>query len=156
LMEEDLPITLSISLHAPDDETRSAIMPINNRYGVDALLEACRAYFAHTGRRISFEYTLIAGKNDSAENAHKLARVLNAKLRSRTETMPIHVNLIPVNEVSETGFKHSSRNAIAAFAKILESKGIRATVRRKLGSDINASCGQLRRAAMKAKEESQP
>ena len=155
LMEEDLPITLSISLHAPDDETRSAIMPINNRYGVDALLEACRAYFAHTGRRISFEYTLIAGKNDSAENAHKLARVLNAKLRSRTETMPIHVNLIPVNEVSETGFKHSSRNAIAAFAKILESKGIRATVRRKLGSDINASCGQLRRAAMKAKEEPQ-
>ncbi len=149
LMEEDLPITLSISLHAPDDETRSAIMPINKRFGVDELLDACRAYFAKTGRRISFEYTLIAGKNDSVENANKLARVLNAKLRSRTETMPIHVNLIPVNEVSESGFKHSSRNAVAAFAKTLESKGIRATVRRKLGSDINASCGQLRRAAMK-------
>jgi 23S rRNA (adenine2503-C2)-methyltransferase len=149
LMGEDLPITLSISLHAPDDETRSAIMPINNRWGVDALLEACRAYFARTGRRISFEYTLISGKNDSPENAQKLARVLNAKLRSRTETMPIHVNLIPVNEVSETGFKHSSKAAVAAFAKILESKGIRATVRRKLGPDINASCGQLRRAAMK-------
>ena len=153
LMEEDLPITLSISLHAPDDETRSAIMPINNKYGVDALLEACRVYFAHTGRRISFEYTLIAGKNDSAENAAKLARVLNAKLRSRTETMPIHVNLIPVNEVSETGFRHSSKKDIAAFARVLESKGIRATVRRKLGSDINASCGQLRRAAMKKQEE---
>ena len=151
LMEEDLPITLSISLHAPDDETRSAIMPINNRYGVAELLDTCRAYFARTGRKISFEYTLIAGKNDSVENAYQLARVLNAHLRSRTETMPIHVNLIPVNEVSETGFKHSGREAVAAFAKALESKGIRATVRRKLGSDINASCGQLRRAAMKQK-----
>ena len=151
LMEEDLPITLSISLHAPDDETRSAIMPINNKWNVDALLDACRAYFRRTGRRISFEYTLIAGKNDSVENAQKLARVLNAKLRSRTETMPIHVNLIPVNEVSETGFQHSSKKAIAAFAKVLETKGIRATVRRRLGSDINASCGQLRRAAMGAK-----
>lgn len=149
LQEEDLPITLSISLHAPDDETRSAIMPINNRYGVSALLDVCREYYAHTGRRISFEYTLIAGKNDSVENAQKLARVLNAHLRTRTEGMPIHVNLIPVNEVSETGFKKSGREAIAAFAKTLESKGIRATVRRKLGADINASCGQLRRAAMK-------
>ena len=149
LMEEDLPITLSISLHAPDDETRSAIMPINNKWNVDALLDACRAYFARTGRRISFEYTLIAGKNDSVENAQKLARVLNSKLRSRTETMPIHVNLIPVNEVEETGFRHSAKKAIDAFARVLESKGIRATVRRRLGSDINASCGQLRRAAMK-------
>ena len=149
LMEEDLPITLSISLHAPDDETRSAIMPINNRFGVDELLSACRDYFARTGRRISFEYTLIAGKNDSVENAKTLARVLNSHLRTRTETMPIHVNLIPVNEVSETGFKHSGRDAVQAFAKTLESRGIRATVRRKLGADINASCGQLRRAAMK-------
>ena len=152
LMEEDLPITLSISLHAPDDETRSAIMPINKKYGVDALLEACRAYFAKTGRRISFEYTLIAGKNDSPENALKLSRVLNAKLRSRTETMPIHVNLIPVNEVSETEFKRSSKDAVKKFAAILESKGIRATVRRKLGSDINASCGQLRRESLKEKD----
>lgn len=151
LAEEGLPITLSISLHAPDDETRSAIMPINRKYGVDALLDACRAYFAKTGRRISFEYTLIAGKNDSPENAEKLARVLNAKLRSRTETMPIHVNLIPVNEVAESGFRRSGKDAIAAFAKILEKRGIRATVRRKLGSDINASCGQLRRAAMQEK-----
>ena len=153
LMEEDLPITLSISLHAPDDETRSAIMPINKRFGVNELLDACRAYFAKTGRRISFEYTLIAGKNDSVENANKLARVLNAKLRSKNETMPIHVNLILVNEVSESGFKHSSKNAVMAFAKTLESKGIRATVRRKLGADINASCGQLRRAAMKNSAE---
>ena len=108
LMEEDLPITLSISLHAPDDETRNAIMPINRKWNVDALLDACRVYFAHTGRRISFEYTLIAGKNDSTENALKLSKVLNSKLRSRTETMPIHVNLIPVNEVEETGFMKSS------------------------------------------------
>lgn len=149
LAEENLPITLSISLHAPDDETRSAIMPVNNKWGVDALLDACRAYFAATGRRISFEYTLIAGKNDSVANAQKLARVLNSHLRTRTETMPIHVNLIPVNEVDETGFRRSGKDAVNAFAKVLESKGIRATVRRKLGSDINASCGQLRRAAAK-------
>lgn len=151
LAEENLPITLSISLHAPDDETRSAIMPVNNRWGVGALLDACRMYFSKTGRRISFEYTLIAGKNDSVANAQKLARVLNEKLRSRTDTMPIHVNLIPVNEVDETGFVRSGKDAVAAFAKTLESRGIRATVRRKLGSDINASCGQLRRAAMKEK-----
>ena len=153
LMEEDLPITLSISLHAPDDETRNAIMPINRRWGVDELLDACRVYYAHTGRRISFEYTLIAGKNDSRENAQKLARVLNARLRTEREGMPIHVNLIPVNEVAETGFQKSGREAVAAFARVLESRGIRATVRRKLGADINASCGQLRRAAMKKREE---
>lgn len=153
LMEEDLPITLSISLHAPDDETRSAIMPINNRFGVDALLTACRAYFARTGRRISFEYTLIAGKNDSAQNAEKLARVLNGKLRSRTETMPIHVNLIPVNEVTETDFRRSGNRAIKEFAAVLESRGIRATIRRRLGADINASCGQLRRETLQKKEQ---
>ncbi len=150
LARENLPITLSVSLHAPDDETRSAIMPINKRFGVDELLDACRDYYAVTGRRISFEYTLIAGKNDSVENAEKLARVLNAHLRSSTEIMPIHVNLIPVNEVKETGFRHTGREAVAAFAKTLEKRGIRATVRRRLGSDINASCGQLRRADMKA------
>ena len=145
LAAEDLPITLSISLHAPDDATRSSIMPVNNRYGVDELLNACRDYYAATGRRISFEYTLIAGKNDSPAAAEKLARVLNSHLRSRTGTMPIHVNLIPVNPVAETGFTHSGRQAIRHFAEILESRGIRATVRRTLGADINASCGQLRR-----------
>ena len=145
LREENLPITLSVSLHAPDDETRSAIMPVNKRYPVHELLTACRAYFAATGRRISFEYTLIAGKNDSTENARKLAHVLNSHLRSRTDTMPIHVNLIPVNEVKETGFRHSDRAAVRRFAALLEQEGIRATVRRTLGADINASCGQLRR-----------
>jgi 23S rRNA (adenine2503-C2)-methyltransferase len=151
LAEHDLPITLSISLHAPDDATRTAIMPVNNKWGVDALLAACRRYYERTQRRISFEYTLISGKNDTPEQAEKLARVLNSRLRGndRVGAMPIHVNLIPVNEVSETGFVRSDEKAIRAFAKVLESRGIRATVRRKLGPDINASCGQLRRAAMK-------
>ncbi len=145
LAEEDLAITLSISLHAPDDDTRSALMPINRKWNIDALLEACRAYYRRTGRRISFEYTLIAGQNDSPAQAEKLAERLNRGLRSRTETMPIHVNLIPVNPVKERDFSGSDAAAIKAFAAVLERRGIRATVRRKLGSDINASCGQLRR-----------
>ena len=152
LAEENMPITLSISLHAPDDETRSEIMPINRKYGVDLLLSTCRNYYKKTGRRISFEYTLIAGKNDSEENARKLAKKLNRALRTREETMPIHVNLIPVNEVEETGFVRSGKKAIARFAAVLEENGIRATVRRKLGSDINASCGQLRRESQKEKD----
>jgi 23S rRNA (adenine2503-C2)-methyltransferase len=112
---------------------------------VDKLLDACREYYKATGRRISFEYTLISGKNDTVENALRLAEVLNRKLRTRTENMPIHVNLIPVNEVTESGFKSSDRAAVKKFAATLEGKGIRATIRRTLGSDINASCGQLRR-----------
>ena len=149
LAQHKLPITLSISLHAADDETRSSIMPINRRYSVSELLAACRRYYATTGRRISFEYTLIAGKNDSREAAKKLATVLNRSLRSRTEGMPIHVNLIPVNEVEETGFQRAGARAVKAFAAVLEENGIRATVRRKLGADINASCGQLRRENLK-------
>ncbi len=147
-----LPITLSISLHAADDETRSAIMPVNRRYNIAALLDACRRYYAKTGRRISFEYTLIAGKNDAPEAAKRLALLLNRSLRARTDTMPIHVNLIPVNEVEETGFQRASRQAISRFCAVLEENGIRATVRRRLGADINASCGQLRRADAKARE----
>ena len=142
-----LPITLSISLHAADDETRNGIMPVNRAYPIAELLSACLRYFKTTGRRICFEYTLIQGKNDSREQAAKLALVLNRALRTRTETMPIHVNLIPVNEVDETGFVRSGEAAIRAFAGTLEKRGIRATVRRKLGPDINAACGQLRRAA---------
>ncbi|MBQ7153080.1 MAG: 23S rRNA (adenine(2503)-C(2))-methyltransferase RlmN [Clostridia bacterium] len=155
LMKLDLPITLSISLHAADDETRSSIMPVNKRYPIDTLLDACASYFAHTGRRISFEYTLIAGKNDSPKAAVALADLLNRKLRPERRgpeggAVPIHVNLIPVNEVSETGFTHSEKAAVRRFAEILEQHGIRATVRRRLGSDINASCGQLRRQALGA------
>jgi 23S rRNA (adenine2503-C2)-methyltransferase len=146
LAELELPITLSISLHASDDDTRSAIMPVNRSYPIGELLDACRRYFAKTGRRISFEYTLISGKNDTPEAAKALALILNRRLRTRTETMPIHVNLIPVNEVEETGFKRPDVPAIRRFAAVLTENGIRATVRRRLGSDINASCGQLRRA----------
>ena len=145
LAEEELPITLSISLHAADNDTRSSIMPVNKKWSVDELLDACRDYYKKTGRRISFEYTLIAGKNHSPEAAKRLASVLNGTQRSGRGSMPIHVNLIPVNEVQERDFVRSGQKAVALFAATLEKQGIRATVRRKLGSDINASCGQLRR-----------
>ena len=146
LASENLPITLSISLHAPDDKTRSEIMPINNAYNIDQLMRACRDYYSENGRRISFEYTLISGKNDTKEQALALAGLLNSSLRPKGKVgMPIHVNLIPVNDVTESGFKRSDKDSISRFAKTLEGKGIRATVRRKLGPDINASCGQLRR-----------
>jgi len=145
LAKLDLPITLSISLHASDDTIRSEIMPVNKAWGVGELLDACRDYYKSTERRLSFEYTLISGKNDTKQNALHLANVLNSKLRSRSETMPIHVNLIPVNEVTESGYKSSDKDSVRHFAAVLETHGIRATVRRTLGSDINASCGQLRR-----------
>ena len=146
LANEDMPITLSISLHASDDETRSSIMPVNKKWNVASLLEACRKYYSVSGRRISFEYTLIAGKNDSIAAAQKLAKLLNRTLRpSKSDSFPIHVNLIPVNPVEETGFSSSGKQAVQKFAKTLEDNGIRATVRRTLGADINASCGQLRR-----------
>ena len=147
LADEAFPITLSISLHASNDETRSSIMPINKKWGVDELLDACLRYYVKTKRRISFEYTLISGKNDSVSSALELAALLNKKLRPKalSDPFPIHVNLIPVNPVSETGFSASDKKAVERFAATLERKGVRATVRRRLGSDINASCGQLRR-----------
>ncbi len=146
LAAENIPLTLSISLHSAVDEKRSAIMPVNKKYGIAELLAACRRYYDKTGRRMSFEYTLIEGQNDSRADAERLAQVLNSALRSKNDTMPIHVNLIPVNEVKETGCRPPSRTAIAAFSATLEGRGIRATTRRTLGPDINASCGQLRRA----------
>jgi 23S rRNA (adenine2503-C2)-methyltransferase len=144
----DMPITLSISLHASRDEERSEIMPVNRRWSVGELLEACRDYYKTTGRRLSFEYTLISGKNDTADQAEHLAKTLNGALRTRTETMPIHVNLIRVNEVKETGFKEGTRESVDRFAKTLERFGVTATVRRRLGSDVNAACGQLRKNAI--------
>jgi len=153
LAQLDMPITLSISLHASRDEDRSEIMPVNRRWGVLELLAACREYYKKTGRRISFEYTLISGKNDSVVVAEHLAKTLNGALRTKTDTMPIHVNLIPVNEVEESGFKPTDKNSLKNFAEALEKKGIRATVRRTLGSDINASCGQLRREDGKSRQE---
>ena len=140
LAKEDFPITLSISLHAVCDEERSAIMPVNNKYNMDALLTACRDYFKITGRRISFEYTLIAGVNDDDRHAKELAAVLKRYMPN----MPFHVNLIPVNDVAERGFKRGNQEAIRRFCQMLQQNKVNATVRRKLGSDINASCGQLR------------
>ena len=151
LGEEDLPITLSISLHAANDTRRSEIMPINNKWNISALLSACVSYYKTTGRRISFEYTLISGKNDSEADAIELAELLGRALRP--SGAPIHVNLIRVNEVKETGFKKGSVESVNAFAKALERRGITATVRRKLGSDVNAACGQLRRSNLNKKEE---
>ena len=141
LAESKLQLTLSVSLHAPDDETRSRIMPVNRRWPVDELLEACRVYFAKTGRRISFEYAMIRDVNDSPETAALLLK----KLRG----LPAHVNLIPLNNVEESPLKPSERTAVLRFQKQLEEAGVACTVRRTLGSDIDASCGQLRRKYQK-------
>ena len=138
LAELELQLTLSVSLHAPDSETRSKIMPINRAYDVEELFAACHDYFDKTGRRISFEYAMIDGVNDHDWQADLIAK----KLRG----MPGHVNLIPLNDVVESPYKPSRR--IGAFQKRLESHGVTATVRRSLGGDIDASCGQLRRKAM--------
>ncbi len=137
LREEHLGITLSVSLHAPSDEIRKTIMPIANKYSVDELLKSCKEYSRVTSRRISYEYAMISGVNDSDECAALLAEKLRGSLA--------HVNLIPVNSVTETGYKKSNAETIKSFSDILTKKGITVTVRRKLGSDINASCGQLRR-----------
>lgn len=142
LAKENLPITLSISLHAYDNEVRSSIMPVNKKYGIEELLTACHRYYEATGRRISFEYTLISGKNDTEEGATRLASVLKKYMHTN-----IHVNLIPLNEVKETGLE-TSKN-VNNFKNKLLSLGVNATVRRRLGSDINASCGQLRRQSQK-------
>ncbi|MCI9351893.1 MAG: 23S rRNA (adenine(2503)-C(2))-methyltransferase RlmN [Lawsonibacter sp.] len=135
----ELQLTLSVSLHAPDDETRSQIMPVNRSVGVEKLVDTCRRYFEKTGRRISYEYAMIDGVNDADWQADLLAR--------RLKGAPAHVNLIPLNEVEESPLKPSRR--VAAFRKRLEDHGITVTVRRKLGGDIDASCGQLRRRAMR-------
>ncbi len=138
LAELKLGLTLSISLHAPDDESRSAIMPINDRYHVDELMTACRSYFKKTGRRISFEYALINGHNDSYDDAKRLAELLG--------DFVCHVNIIPVNKIKERGYT-SDRRSAQRFRGFLEELGINATVRRTLGADIEAACGQLRREA---------
>ena len=138
LAELGLQLTLSVSLHAPDSETRSKIMPVNKAYDVEQLFAACQRYFQKTGRRISFEYSMIDGVNDYDWQADLIAKQIKG--------MPGHVNLIPLNDVVESPFKPSKR--IAAFQKRLQSHGVTATVRRSLGGDIDASCGQLRRKAM--------
>ena len=140
LAQYQLQLTLSVSLHAPDDETRSKIMPVNRSVGVEKLFAVCRRYFETTGRRISYEYALIDGVNDTPEQAAALARLL----RGQT----CHVNLIPVNPVAERNTRRSSRAAVERFARRLGELGINATVRRELGSDIAAACGQLRRQSL--------
>lgn len=137
LMNEELPITLTISLHAPNDIIRSRTMPVNNKWGIDEIIQACREYINITKRRVSFEYTLINNVNDTKECAEELS--------GRLRGMLCHVNLIPVNDVEERGNIRSSEESIHRFADVLKNNGINATIRRTLGSDINASCGQLRR-----------
>ena len=137
LANENIPITLTLSLHAPNDKLRSSMMPVNNKWGVEEAINACKNYAEVTGRRVSFEYTLINGVNDTTECAHELADKLKGML--------CHVNLIPVNDVEERGNVRSTDKSIKNFCETLYSLGINATIRRTLGSDINASCGQLRR-----------
>ena len=143
LADLGLQLTLSVSLHAPDTETRSKIMPVNRAYDVDKLFAACHRYFQKTGRRISFEYAMIDGVNDQDWQADLIAK--------KVKGMPGHVNLIPLNDVVESPYKPSRR--ISAFQKRLESHGLTATVRRSLGGDIDASCGQLRRKAMEEQQK---
>ena len=137
LAEHKLQLTLSVSLHAPTNEIRSTIMPVNKAYPVEELLAACRRYYEATGRRISFEYAMIHGVNDTEAAAKQLLQDLKG--------LPAHVNLIPLNHVEESPLKPSTRQAVQRFRKLLEDGGVPATVRRTLGGDIDASCGQLRR-----------
>ena len=144
LAQLGLQLTLSVSLHAPDDETRARLMPVNRAVGVETLMDSCRRYFETTGRRISFEYAMIDGVNDGDAQADRLVELLRG--------MPGHVNLIPLNDVAESPLKPSRR--VRQFQQRLESQGVTATVRRKLGGDIDASCGQLRRKHMQENSQS--
>ena len=137
LAARKLQISLAISLHGPNNEIRSKVMPVNKAYPIEELLEACRRYYAATGRRIHFEYAMIDGVNDKPEHAKTLLKLFKG--------LPAHVNLIPLNHVEESPLKPSSKAAVARFQTILEEGGVPATVRRTLGGDIDASCGQLRR-----------
>lgn len=140
LANENLPITLSVSLHAPNNEIRDKIMPVNKKYRIEELIKACKDYIKITNRRISFEYSLISGVNDSEENAYELAKLLKGML--------CHINLIPVNHVEERDFYKGDAMSIKRFTNKLVSLGMNATVRRELGSDISASCGQLRKKVL--------
>lgn len=145
LMALNLQLTLTISLHAPNDNIRSKTMPINRKYNMDELIKACKNYADKTGRRVSFEYTLIKDVNDSTKDALELS--------GRLKGMNSHINLIPVNDVKERGNVRSSKEAILNFQNVLKKHGINATIRRTLGSDINASCGQLRRLKNRGENE---
>ena len=145
LAEKNYQLTLAVSLHAPDDETRNRIMPANRGRGVDAVVNKCVEYFEKTGRRVSFEYAMIDGVNDTEAHAKLLAKRANAA--------GAHVNLIPLNNVEEYKYKPSTQGHMKAFIKVLEDAGVNVTVRRRLGSDVDASCGQLRRKYQKSVSE---
>ena len=145
LAEKKLQLTLSVSLHAPTDEIRNTIMPVNKAYPTEELLAACRRYYQKTNRRISFEYAMINGVNDTPQAARTLLE--------RLKGLPAHMNLIPLNHVEESPLKPSTRASVQRFQKILEDGGVPATVRRTLGGDIDASCGQLRRKYNKEKNQ---
>ena len=140
LADLQLQITLAISLHAPNDELRKTMMPIANKYSIDEILDACRNYFAKTGRRITFEYSLVGGKNDSEADAKELS--------ARISDINCHVNLIPVNPIKERDYVKSTKKVVENFKNKLEKNGINVTIRREMGSDIDGACGQLRRKTM--------
>ncbi|AOR23230.1 23S rRNA (adenine(2503)-C(2))-methyltransferase RlmN [Clostridium taeniosporum] len=144
IADKEFSITLAISLHAFSDEKRKEIMPIANKYSIDEILTACKYFINKTNRRITFEYSLVKDVNDSKEDAKALGKLLKGML--------CHVNLIPVNEIKERTFRKSSKETIQDFEKILNNLGIEVTVRREMGSDINAACGQLRRSYIKTQE----
>ena len=144
LAEEKLQMTLALSLHAPNDAKRQELMPIARKYSMDEVLEACRHYFDMTGRRITFEYSLVAGVNDSDEDARELS--------GRIRDINCHVNLIPVNPIKERSFERSTRQAVENFKIKLEKCGINVTIRREMGSDIDGACGQLRKSYMEKTE----
>lgn len=145
LAEENLQITLAVSLHAPDDETRSRLLPANRGRGVEGVVAACEDYFKRTGRRITFEYAMIDGVNDSLWQAEKLAAL--------AKRVGAHLNLIPLNHVEERPFAPSGPEQMKAFCRVLDEKGANYTIRRRLGSDVDASCGQLRRRTEREKNE---
>ena len=142
LADKNLQITLAISLHAPSDELRKEMMPIANKYSIDEVIEACKYYVEKTNRRITFEYALVRGVNDTAEHAKELNNILKGLL--------CHVNLIPINEIQENNFKKSYYENVNSFSNILTSCGIENTIRREMGADIDAACGQLRRRELKS------
>lgn len=144
LADEDFAITFALSLHAPNDEKRKALMPVANKYTIAEVLDACRYYFHKTGRRITFEYSLVAGENDGVKDAEELSSMLKG--------FPCHVNLIPVNPIKERDFKRADQNSVQKFKVLLEKNKINVTIRRGMGKDIDAACGQLRKNYMKKDE----
>lgn len=138
LADEQLQITLAISLHAPNDEKRKELMPVANKYSIAQIMDACHYYYDKTGRRITFEYSLVKGVNDGMEQANELARLVKG--------LNCHINLIPVNPIKERDYAKSDMSFIQNFKNILEKKRINVTIRREMGSDIDAACGQLRKS----------